>query len=93
MPRREAEDVAKALQAGQVLPDFTMPWQGDLSTRVRMLVSSSRREEARIGLITRGNGPDLGEKPSPGDRECPLLTALDGPLMARLRRSPECSSR
>ncbi|MEV7801924.1 hypothetical protein AB0O28_03125 [Microbispora sp. NPDC088329] len=44
--RKEAEDVAKALQAGQVLPDFPMPWEGDLSTRVRMFVSSGRRKEA-----------------------------------------------
>lgn len=42
----EAEDVAKALQAGHVLPDFPMPWEGDLPTRVRNLVSAGRRKEA-----------------------------------------------
>ncbi|GIH49314.1 hypothetical protein Mro03_44930 [Microbispora rosea subsp. rosea] len=37
----------------------------------------------QIGLITRDNGSDLGERQSTGDREYPLLTALNGPLMAR----------
>ncbi len=36
------------------------------------------------GPITRGYGLDLGEEPSPSDREYPLVTALNGPLMARL---------
>ncbi|GAB3880751.1 hypothetical protein GCM10027612_08810 [Microbispora bryophytorum subsp. camponoti] len=42
----------------------------------------------QIGLITRGNGPGLGERPSASDREYPLLTALNGPLMAR-QSSPQ----
>ncbi|MGS2644350.1 hypothetical protein [Streptosporangium sp. LJ11] len=42
----EAEDVAKTLRAGHVLPDFPMPWEGDLPTRVRNLVSAGRRKEA-----------------------------------------------
>jgi len=44
--RWEAEEVAKALQAGHVLPDFPMPWEGDLSTRVLKLVTAGRRKEA-----------------------------------------------
>jgi hypothetical protein len=44
--RSEAEDVAKALRAGHVLPDFPMPWEGDLPTRVRKLVADGRRKEA-----------------------------------------------
>ncbi|GLX10673.1 hypothetical protein Misp03_75990 [Microbispora sp. NBRC 16548] len=35
----------------------------------------------QIGLITRNNGPDLGERQSASDREYPLLTALNGPTM------------
>jgi hypothetical protein len=37
----------------------------------------------QIGLITRDNDPDLGERQSASNREYPLLTALNGPLMAR----------
>ncbi|MEU4695880.1 hypothetical protein [Nonomuraea dietziae] len=44
--RSEAEDVAKTLRAGHVLPDFPMPWEGDLPTRVRKLVADGRRKEA-----------------------------------------------
>ena len=41
----------------------------------------------QIGPITRGNGHDLGEGHSVSDRECPPLTALNGPPMARLPRT------
>jgi hypothetical protein len=44
----------------------------------------------QIGLLFRGNGRDLGERQTASDRDCPLLTALNGPLMAR--RSPHCST-
>ncbi|MFF5205306.1 hypothetical protein [Streptosporangium sp. NPDC000396] len=44
--RDEADDVAKALRAGRVLPDFPMPWEDDLPTRVPNLVSADRRKEA-----------------------------------------------
>jgi hypothetical protein len=38
--------VAEALRAGDVLPDFPMPWEGDLTTRVRKLVAAGNRKEA-----------------------------------------------
>ncbi|GIH67656.1 hypothetical protein Msi02_84730 [Microbispora siamensis] len=41
----------------------------------------------QIGLIIRGNGRDLDEGQSASDLEYRLLTALNGPLMAR-RLSP-----
>ncbi|GAA3160248.1 hypothetical protein GCM10010466_58910 [Planomonospora alba] len=42
----EAEEVAKTLRAGHVLPDFPMPWEGDLATRARRLIAADRRKEA-----------------------------------------------
>ncbi|GIH67659.1 hypothetical protein Msi02_84760 [Microbispora siamensis] len=40
----------------------------------------------QIGMITRDNGLDLGEKQPASDREYALSTARNGPLMAR----PSC---
>lgn len=42
----DAEEVAKALRAGQVLPDFPMLDKEDLSVRVRDLVAAGHRKEA-----------------------------------------------
>ncbi|MEU0482963.1 hypothetical protein ABZ260_27720 [Streptosporangium sp. NPDC006013] len=63
----------------------TMP---DLGFFVPVRVVEPRRFELltscwQIGLIFRDNGPARGERQSASDREYPLLTALNGPLMAR----------
>ncbi|MFD8528909.1 hypothetical protein ACFV0L_15960 [Streptosporangium canum] len=47
----EAEEVARALRAGHVLPDFPM-LEEDLSVRVRDLVADDHRKEA-VFLIRR----------------------------------------
>ncbi|GAA4198977.1 hypothetical protein GCM10023074_28810 [Microbispora amethystogenes] len=44
----------------------------------------------QIGLISRDNALDLGERQSASDREYPLLTALNGTLMARRSCSWGC---
>jgi hypothetical protein len=44
--RSEAVEAASVLQSGDVLPDFPMPDQADLTVRVRDLRESGRRKEA-----------------------------------------------
>jgi hypothetical protein len=53
--RESAEDVAKTLQAGHVLPDFPTLSEDDLPTRVRNLVSDGRRKEAVFLVRSREN--------------------------------------